>query len=90
VVELHPDLVIVDFLWGNDDRGWRFLQELKVDPRTKSIPMMLCTSGIQEARELEPQLTAMNIAVVYEPFDIDDLLDVVRRQLGTPISDAGH
>jgi CheY-like chemotaxis protein len=88
VAELQPDLVVVDFLWISDDNGWRFLQMLKLDPRTKAIPLVLCTTGVREARELEPQLTALNIAVVYKPFDIDVLLRAVSLQLGSPIAES--
>jgi CheY-like chemotaxis protein len=90
VAELQPDLVLVDFLSLSDDSGWKFIQTVRLDPRTKAIPVILCTTGIREARELEPQLRAMNIAVVYKPFDLDDLLRVVGRQLGIPIAESGN
>lgn len=83
IAGIAPDLVILDFLWINDDSGWRLLQLLKLDPRTRHIPVILCTAGVQEAEALMPQLRAMQVAVVYKPFDLEMLLAAVQVQLGS-------
>ena len=81
IIKLAPDLIILDFLWINDDSGWRLLQILKLDPRTSPIPVILCTAGVQEAEALLPQLQKLDISVVYKPFNIEQLLNVVYQRL---------
>jgi CheY-like chemotaxis protein len=82
IAESQPDLVIVDFLWVNDTDGWRLMQLMKLNPRTTKIPVILCTAGVTEVEALAPQLGRMHIEVVIKPFDLDDLLNAIRRQLG--------
>jgi CheY-like chemotaxis protein len=82
IAAMRPDLLIVDFLWVNDEAGWRLLQLVKLDPRTTKIPVILCTAGVAEVEALAPQLGRMHIEVVIKPFDLDDLLNAIRRQLG--------
>jgi CheY-like chemotaxis protein len=81
IASLNPDLLIIDFVWANDDAGWRLLQTLKLDPRTKQIPAILCTTGVREVEALAPQLTKMEIEVVIKPFDLDDILLAIRKKL---------
>jgi two-component system response regulator VicR len=81
IIELAPDLIILDFLWINDDSGWRLLQILKLDPRTSPIPLLLCTAGVKEAEALLPQLQELDVSVVYKPFNIEQLLNVVYQRL---------
>ncbi len=45
VAELAPDLIIIDYMWRHDDLNWSLLQMLRMDRRTKHIPVILCTGG---------------------------------------------
>jgi CheY-like chemotaxis protein len=81
VIAINPDLVIVDFVWVSDQSGWQFMQLLKLDPRTRHIPAILCTAGVQEAEKLRPHLEAKGICIVYKPFDLDDILAAIKSQL---------
>jgi CheY-like chemotaxis protein len=84
LLEVRPDLLILDFLWSGDRSGWTFLQAVRNDPRTACLPAVLCTTGRHYVADLEDQLVAMNVVVVYKPFDIDALLDMVDQQLVSP------
>ncbi|MGQ9555646.1 MAG: response regulator [Anaerolineae bacterium] len=42
ISELQPDAVILDIMMQNID-GWQILQSLKTDPRTTSIPVIVCS-----------------------------------------------
>ena len=85
VVSVKPDLIIVDHLWLSDESGWAQLQRLRLDARTKAIPIILCTGAARGMLEsLSSQLGEMNIQVVLKPFDIDDLLQVVARSVRRP------
>ncbi len=81
IKDLAPDLIILDYMWGAEDEGWTLLQLLRMDPETKSIPIVLCTAAVAEARELEPHLTERGVRVVLKPFDLDDLLGAIHDAL---------
>src|SRR5205823_4589969 len=72
-----PDLVILDVRLP-DVSGWDILQALKLDARTSSIPVLVCSAAVQELRELELQLASMGVDVLIKPFAIDTLMDKVR------------
>jgi CheY-like chemotaxis protein len=42
ISELRPDAVVLDVMMQEVD-GWQVLQELKTDPRTRAIPVIICS-----------------------------------------------
>jgi DNA-binding response OmpR family regulator len=89
VIETDPDLVILDFLIGDEAFGWQLLQKMKMHRATQDIPVVVCSGALQLIRELEGQLAAKNVGVVIKPFDIDDLLATIRQtreQSGTALT----
>jgi DNA-binding response OmpR family regulator len=83
---LRTDLIILDFMLGKYREGWDFLQKLKMFRPTASIPIILCTTALQQIREQEAYLRQKRISVIFKPFDIDDLLCEVKRALTSPLS----
>lgn len=81
VIELEPDLVILDFLMGGEEAGWQLLQKMKMDRRTARIPVVVCTGALGLVRDLEGHLRAKNVGIVVKPFDIDDLIAEIDRTL---------
>ncbi len=81
VKEVKPDLIISDHVFGEEKVGWQFLQRLKMDRETASIPVIVCSGAIRELREMEGYLVSKGIGVLYKPFDVDELLDLVRQKL---------
>lgn len=93
VVELAPDLVILDFIMGGEQHGWQMLQKMKMERRTAGIPVIVCTAARTLVREIEGHLASKNVGIVLKPFDIDDLVNEVHTRLETsgttpPQSDA--
>jgi CheY-like chemotaxis protein len=82
VKTLAPDLVVLDFVIGDEGKGWQFLQMLRMDRQTARIPVLVCSAAAKLIEELLPQLDEMGVGVVLKPFDIDDLLGAVSRALG--------
>ncbi|HEV2073172.1 MAG TPA: response regulator [Thermomicrobiales bacterium] len=78
IVRIGPNLVILDY---SDEAESALLGQLRGDPRTASIPIVLCTGAIRKVEEIRPQIEAMGVRVVYKPFDIEDLVGVVREAL---------
>ncbi|HYH13485.1 MAG TPA: response regulator [Thermomicrobiales bacterium] len=81
MVELAPDLVILDFMIGGESHGWQLLQKMKMDRRTATIPVIVCTAALSLVRDIEGHLRAKHVGVVLKPFDIDELVDEVRKFL---------
>ena len=76
----RPDLIVLDFIIGDENHGWQLLQKLKMDRETASIPIIVCTAAINLVRELEGHLREKGVGVVLKPFDIDDLLLEVNQR----------
>jgi DNA-binding response OmpR family regulator len=76
-----PDLVILDVRLP-DVNGWDILQALKLDQRTASIPVLVCSAALQELRELAGQLASMGVGVLVKPFALDTLMRRVRALTG--------
>lgn len=81
IVALAPDLITIDYMWAESDSEWTYLTMLRMDPRTRDIPIILCTGAISHAVEMESHLAALGVRVVFKPFDIDVLLDAVQQSL---------
>lgn len=75
-----PDLVILDILMPGKS-GWEIMEELKADPKTRDIPVIISTvknrpEDIEQTKELQ---ATDHIA---KPYVFSDLLDKVRAILG--------
>jgi CheY-like chemotaxis protein len=78
---LKPDLIILDYMWANEDASWSLLQMLRMDPGTVDIPIVLCTGAVREVKALEEHLITMGVTVILKPFNIDHLVDAIRERL---------
>ncbi len=83
IVQLGPDLIILDVVFGEEKLGWQMLQMLKMQPSTAAIPIIICTAAEKAVREMEGYLVSKNVLVVYKPFELEDLLTGVTQALQT-------
>lgn len=90
VKEIKPDLIISDHVFGEEKAGWQFLQRLKMDRETANIPLIVCSGAIKELKEMEGYLMSKGIGVLYKPFDVDDLLDMVQTKLSMEARNSVH
>lgn len=77
VVAVGPDLVILDYMWASADTGWSMLQMLKMSPKTRNIPVVVCTGAVAQVEDLSSRLAEMQVRVVLKPFDLEELLDAI-------------
>jgi len=77
ITEVNPDLVIMDFLIGGEDPGWQLLEMVRMDRRTRALPVIICTAAVKQVTELSAHLDELGIHVVLKPFDIDHLLAII-------------
>ncbi len=83
VRDKQPDLVILDITIGGQERGWTILNLLTLDPRTRPIPLIVCSAAIQSLHDHQPMLDRFGITALPKPFDLDELLTTVARALAT-------
>lgn len=88
IESVAPDLIILDYVFGRENLGWQMLQKLKMDRKTATVPVIICTAAIKEVQEIEGYLQAQGVRVVPKPFDIDTLLETVKLALTDPQHDA--
>ena len=75
---LRPDVVLLDLALPYRS-GLALLKELKADPGTAQIPVVI-VSGLVE--QLRPEVRALADAVIGKPFHIEELRDTVRAVCG--------
>jgi CheY-like chemotaxis protein len=75
----HPDLILLD-LELPDIGGERVLTELRADPVTNTIPVIVVTADID--RDVHQRLVSLGAqGCLVKPFEVTDLLRVVDRWL---------
>lgn len=88
IAAVAPDLIILDYMWADEDAGWAMLQMLRMNPATASIPLILCTGAVREVEALSAHLDDVGIRVVLKPFSIYRLLAEIAEVLRTSAGDS--
>jgi CheY-like chemotaxis protein len=77
---VNPDIVILDFIFGGRAvEGWQLLQKIRMDRELERIPVIVCTAAVEEVLEQQGYLAEQGVAVVFKPFNVDQLEDAVQR-----------
>lgn len=81
VTEVKPNLILLDlmmqYLDGRD--------ELKLmEMGSFNIPVIVVTAFLDADKEAEEFRNAGVVQIVYKPFDLDQLVDLVRSTIGEP------
>ncbi len=81
VTEIRPDLILLDlmmqYLDGRDE-----LQLMRMS--AFHIPVIVVTAFLDADKEAEEFRGAGVVHIVYKPFDLDQLVDLVRETIGEP------
>lgn len=80
VQRLAPDLVILDF-FDSGASALELMRAIRADTTTADLPLVVCSAALPQVRETEPELAALDVAIVLKPFDLEELLAVVRHRL---------
>ncbi len=81
IAALAPDLILLGDVGVDEGTCW---SQLRADPSTKAIPLILSTTSTSaggEAAEVEQHLTEPSLWVVPRPFDLDVLLATIHAAL---------
>lgn len=81
IVELHPDLIILDLFLGRNQNGGHFLQLLRSSPLTSTIPVVIATATATIEQEWAEFAQFKEIPVILKPFSIDAVLSLVHQIL---------
>ena len=77
--ELRPGLILADLMMPDVD-GWDFLRFLAADERFAAIPVVLITGWFGDLPPGYP--------VLKKPFDLPEVLAIIRKYVGVPASPA--
>jgi DNA-binding response OmpR family regulator len=81
LARLRIDAIVLDLVLPDMD-GYKVLRGLKEDPATKNIPVIMKTAVRFQEGHRELALEAGAADYFAEPFDIQELVVLVRRVLG--------
>jgi DNA-binding response OmpR family regulator len=81
VKRAQPAAIVLDVWLDSPETGWQLVQQLKGDPATGAIPMVICTAAVDHLQDRQEWLRNQGISVVVKPFDIDELLRQVEAAL---------
>jgi len=76
-----PDLLILDW-WLADAAGEEVLALLASDDTTAQVPVLICSAALPSLQASQRVLGQPTYEVLLKPFDIDVLLQAVRRLTG--------
>ena len=81
VKERQPDLVLLDVLFDSEQQGWLVLLQIKEDPATQHIPLIVCSGDRASLQDYQALLKEYGVPAIEKPFDVDELLDLIKQAL---------
>ena len=78
----QPDLIVLDTWLESREAGWILFQVLRLDRETRDIPVLICSSDLDEFQKRAASLEEhSHVDVLNKPFDIDALVAKVREMV---------
>jgi len=87
VVELEPDLVLLDLMMPELD-GWQVLQRIRAYPQLQHIPVIVITAKVGEVDRIFGLEIARVEGYMTKPFGPQGLVRQVQRVLGHSLPEA--
>jgi len=75
----HPDLMVLDLMLPRLS-GERVCQELRADPRTQALPIVVVSARVQEAERLRALASGAD-AFIAKPYDMARLVEEIHARL---------
>ncbi|TWR24579.1 response regulator [Mucilaginibacter achroorhodeus] len=79
--DINPDLILLDNWltdWASDASGQQISKQLKSDPKTSHIPIIIL-SAVNNVKEIAE--AGLADAYIKKPFDVDELLAMVKKYI---------
>jgi CheY-like chemotaxis protein len=77
-----PDAIFLDLLLERPDSGWALLEMVRLHPATRDTPVIICSADARGLRDREEDLRRHRCEILPKPFDLEELLSLVRRLVG--------
>jgi CheY-like chemotaxis protein len=77
----EPDVVILDLIQERKPVGLGVLAALAEDEHLRGLPLIVVSADSLRLRHLERGLQDEGVAVLSKPFDLQELIDLVRQAL---------
>jgi DNA-binding NtrC family response regulator len=77
VVDIQPDLVMLDIGRSEPEAGWQFVQQMKATPNVAGLPIVVSSGDGAIVNAQDVRVRAEAAAILLKPFSLDDLLPVV-------------
>ena len=82
----NPDLVILDVMMGTQDEGFHVAYQIRNNPGTKDVPIIMLTAVGQETgftfdKDKDEDFLPVN-EFIEKPVDPDNLIEMVKTTLG--------
>lgn len=81
--DTKPDIVVLDMPVLVPSSAFSTLNLIRLDPKTKYIPVVLCSAMTDMIYTNAAHLQKMNCAIVIKPFDLSELVAKIEQLLGT-------
>jgi CheY-like chemotaxis protein len=78
----QPDVVICDIVVRLEERGWELVEMLTLDPKTRHIPLIVCSAAVGALEERRATLERQGIRAIAKPFDLEMLLATIEEAAG--------
>lgn len=72
-----PALVVLDIRLEHPDAGWQVLEQVRLDPHTADVPVLVCSADSRFLRGKARQLRERGCEILEKPFRYDELLRFV-------------
>jgi DNA-binding response OmpR family regulator len=83
--DLAPAAIILDLRLETRTAGWEVLADLRHDPVLHATPVLVCSADLCALRERAADLERHGCTMLAKPFDVDELLVLLRQLLhGAP------
>jgi CheY-like chemotaxis protein len=82
--DAQPDLILLDISMTNAGHGWTNLDMLRLGPKTRHIPIILCSTDPHLPEQKAVMLDELQVGFLEKPFDLETLLEKVAVVIGSP------
>ncbi len=77
--QTRPALVILDLRMEAPDSGIQIIRAIRSNPLTRTLPLLLCSADVAGIAVHAPFLQEHHVAALSKPFDLNQLLNLVRQ-----------
>ena len=86
LLRYRPDLLILDIMMATTLEGYGMAHKIKKDPAFKDLPILILTGmkdaiGVNFREAIEDSNNLSGVVFYDKPFELDDLLNQVKRML---------